>query len=259
MLLITALVVGGCDDRPVVAIGGGRGPGWSVVRPAPSGVDKVDLLFVIDDSRGMAARQVELARHVPEMLTSIARNDPDARSNVLDLHVGVITSSLGSFGLPVCASSNDHGRLLPRARQSGCGFEASPLTWAFGRDDIADVDASCAITSARESGCEYEAPWEALYHFLIDPAPYARAEVACTLNERGEPQCGSNKIVVEGIDEALLAQRKSFLRPDSFLAIVMLSDENDASPQTRGPELAAVGLPAESDAARMERVRQRPR
>ena len=32
-----------------------------------------------------------------------------------------------------------------------------------------------------------------------------------------------------GCDETLLAQRKAFLRPDSLVAIVMLSDENDCS------------------------------
>ena len=38
----------------------------------------------------------------------------------------------------------------------------------------------------------------------------------------GLPQCVN-------CDETLLAQRKAFLRPDSLVAIVMLSDENDCS------------------------------
>jgi len=35
--------------------------------------------------------------------------------------------------------------------------------------------------------------------------------------------------VLSGVDDTLLAQRKAFLRPDSVLAIVMLTDENDCS------------------------------
>src|SRR5262249_1259323 len=33
----------------------------------------------------------------------------------------------------------------------------------------------------------------------------------------------------QGVDNVLLAERKEFLRPDSLLAILMLSDENDCS------------------------------
>ena len=72
-----------------------------------------------------------------------------------------------------------------------------------------------------------------MYHFLIEPMPYAKAEVKCTFGISGDA-CGSNKIEVTGLDEELLAQRKAFLRADSLLAVVVLSDENDASLKPAG-------------------------
>jgi hypothetical protein len=78
------------------------------------------------------------------------------------------------------------------------------------------------IDAAGSTGCGYESSLEAWYRFLIDPAPPA----AIVLNQTiAEPQ---------GIDDGLLAQRKAFLRSDSVLAIVMLSDENDCSIVDRG-------------------------
>jgi len=118
---------------------------------------------------------------------------------------------------------------------------ASPVSWVF--DPAADPGAtfsgvdgtssmqssvSCIIQSAKEDGCGYEETLEAAYRFLIDPAPYVRAEVKCTFGVSGDA-CGSNKIVVSGVDSELLAQRAAFLRPDSSLVVVVLSDENDAS------------------------------
>src|SRR5690606_13092993 len=58
---------------------------------------------------------------------------------------------------------------------------------------------------------------ESWYRFLIDPSPPAKVVIE------------NNQTVASGIDETLLAQRAEFLRPDSLVAIVMLSDENDCS------------------------------
>ena len=63
----------------------------------------------------------------------------------------------------------------------------------------------------------YEATLEAWYRFLIDPEPPAPVSQVGGVSVR------------QGIDTDLLAQRAAFLRPDSLLAIVMLSDENDCS------------------------------
>jgi len=236
----------------------------------PKLTSKLDLLFVVDNSISMADKQAELARAIPVMIRDLVSPSTDPSGKAFtSLHVGVITTSLGSHGTSACAveitsrSANDRGHLLPRSGEgSGSGFAvstggtvvsaacpspvtASPITWAFdasaGSADyysstgaiVAGTATSCVILSAREQGCGYEEGLEAMYHFLIDPAPYAKAEVRCTFGISGDA-CGSNRILIEGLDSELLAQRAAFLRPDSTVAIAYLSDENDFSLKPAG-------------------------
>ncbi len=244
------------------------GPIEDVISPPPDGTpppdtdpppvsptDKVDLLLVIDNSLSMSDKQAELARRVPELVAALT-NPPagPGRKAIADLHIGVITSSLGSHGTSACdpgstsAHNNDHAHLLPRAGEgggAGCPtpVAASALTWTFGASSSArfsgvagvhdlQVATTCVVQSAREDGCGYEETLESMYHFLIDPKPYAKAEVKCTFGVSGD-NCttgGSpNRIEVTGVDDELLKERASFLRPDSVVQIVILSDENDFS------------------------------
>jgi hypothetical protein len=67
-------------------------------------------------------------------------------------------------------------------------------------------------------GCGYEATLEAAYRFLVMPDPPAKITI------------GSNgKATYDGVDGTLLAQRAAFLRPDSVIALVMLTDDDDRS------------------------------
>ncbi|HEU5073228.1 MAG TPA: hypothetical protein VFU02_03630, partial [Polyangiaceae bacterium] len=223
-------------------------------------VDKVDLLFVIDNSISMADKQELLKEAVPTLLERLInppcisaadRNDAvhvDGPSAVcpsgyqkefeplIDLHVGVITSSLGSHGGDICSedfpsfnpTNNDRGHLLASVRAglpaySAAGFlawdpagqkqppgdhEVGPFLLAFQNH----------VVAAGEAGCGYEATQEAWYRFLVEPNPYAEIEV----DDR-------NLAVPVGTDRTLLEQRNEFLRPDSLLMIVVLSDEDDCS------------------------------
>jgi hypothetical protein len=73
------------------------------------------------------------------------------------------------------------------------------------------------VTAVGEDGCGYEASLESWYRFLIDPAPYGSIKI-------------ENSVVTRvGTDDTLLQQRAAFLRPDSMVAIVMLTDEDDCS------------------------------
>jgi len=282
---LAALVIGSlavnaaCLDRPVKAICPGTAA-ISIAKLRVTRVDKVDLLIVVDNSISMADKQSELGRRMPELIHALTDPTPDPQtkkpSNVADMHVGVITSSLGSHGTSACAveitnrSNNDRGHLLPRSGEPAAGTKgwdfatanasattpsidcpatvtASPLSWVFkpeadpsaqfkghpGGATQLETATSCVVASAKEQGCGYEETWEAMYHFLVDPAPYGKAEVKCTFGISGDA-CGSNKIEVTGLDEELLAQRKAFLRPDSLLAVIVLSDENDASLKPAG-------------------------
>jgi hypothetical protein len=213
--------------------------------PPPRPSDKVDLLLVVDNSQSMSDKQSELAKRVPELVSALTNPPAGGRKAVSDLHVGVITSSLGSHGTSACDPAgttghpDDHGHLLPRGDATCAGTAtASALTWVFDPaavgtfKGIAGVTAmqtatSCVIASVGEGGCGYEETLESMYHFLVEPSPYLTANAKCTFGSPSDA-CGGN-IELSGVDTELLAQRKAFLRPDSVLQIVIVTDENDFS------------------------------
>jgi hypothetical protein len=278
--LCSVVAAQGCLDRPVYVIPPGTS-GAIVLPVAVSRVDKVDLLFMVDNSASMADKQSELTRRVPELIQALTDPVKDPKTGkkpkaVHDIHVGVISSSLGDHGTGVCnggAAMNDRGRLLPRdpVEATGKGYTVGPtdadcpvpvassaVSWVLdsnpkeptefkGSRGQLELEAgtSCLVRSVGEHGCGFEAQLESIYHFLIDPAPYAEAAIpGCNLQESvacdpktpgcsraGTKICG---IEVSGVDTVLLAQRAAFLRPDSLLAIIMITDENDASLKPAG-------------------------
>jgi hypothetical protein len=270
--ITAALALGaatGCLDRPV----GLQTPTTTnvIVRAVPHReIDKVDLLFMIDNSLSMADKQEILSDAVPVLVRrlvtpncldaegrpngtvtndsgSCAQGRPEMRS-VRDIHIGVITSSLGAHGGTQCATApddaamlrtpDDRAELLPTANPAvrgalpswnGSGF----LAWDPGQDrnvppGEGNLDALVQsfrdqVVGAGERGCGYEASLEAWYRFLVDPEP----PVNVTSGPNAE---GTHVVNTKGpVNQTILNQRKAFLRPDSLLAIVMLTDENDCS------------------------------
>ena len=76
------------------------------------------------------------------------------------------------------------------------------------------------VIGTAEAGCGFENQLEGWFRFLIDPVPPI-------LPLQNPDSAGQVHRI--GSDDALLAQRAAFLRPDSLVAIVMLTDENDCS------------------------------
>src|SRR5512145_2139020 len=125
--LLTTVGASGCLDRP---IGESQPQTHNVFlnRTKFSKVDKIDVLFMVDNSMSMADKQQVLTAAVPQLLrrlTSpdcidpknpaakpVTMTDPTATcttpgyerefSPVKDIHIGVITSSLGDFGGNTC-------------------------------------------------------------------------------------------------------------------------------------------------------------
>jgi hypothetical protein len=224
------------------------------------GVERIDLLLAIDNSRSMADKQAILAQAVPDMVDALVNPrcihpdgspaasqpagplDPCPQQDtwrevppVLDIHVGVVSSSLGGHGGDVCpddevnATNDDMGRLITRQLGGGTvptylglGFLAWDPAQTLSPPGMADATALSAaagtlVAGAGEVGCGLEAQLESWYRFLIDPNPYQSIEQV------------SGLAVLSGTDDNLLAERRAFLRSDSLVAIVMLSDENDCS------------------------------
>ncbi|HSC89528.1 MAG TPA: hypothetical protein VLC09_19735 [Polyangiaceae bacterium] len=276
-----ALTVG-CLERPVVE----QKPNTSNVfvdQIQNKAIDKIDLLFVIDNSTSMADKQAILEVAVPKMLERLVTPDcvqrnadgvvtdrepsvadaaaPSGRGcstdgfslefePITDIHIGVITSSLGGHGSTACQDANrndnDKGYLIPNApvatgagargavpNPTGKGFLVwyptqkptdDPRPPEMIEGDLARLSDNfrAQVVAAGEVGCGFEAPLEAWYRFLVDPNPPA----GFTLD--------GARAVSTGRDEEVINQRRDFLRPDSLVAIVVLTDENDCSAMEGG-------------------------
>jgi hypothetical protein len=223
-------------------------------------VDKVDLLLVVDNSAGMAEKQQLLAEAVPLLVQRLSNpicvddegrptggnSDPSGDCTlgvselqpVRDLHVGVISSSLGSHGAAGASDAcvdeghDDHAHLLGQMRglsgtYDDLGFLAWDATGKYVPPGENDAQAFSEkfqelITAAGDAGCRYPATLEAWYRFLVDPQPPLNVVIQ------------GDRAVRQGIDDTLLQQRAAFLRPDSIVSILMLSDKNDCSIQDEG-------------------------
>lgn len=280
--VVTLVTLGGavgCLDRPVAQTHPTTNNVF--VDQVPQGnVSKIDLLFMIDNSTSMADKQDILRRAVPALVQRLT--SPNCLTDdlthpvpsvdgkcttgrlefpaVSDIHVGIVTSSLGSHGGTQCSTAmgpgytpDDKAHLLGTVRQTGSNSAAlgafdSSRTWnnsGFLAWDATQTDQPPGentadafksnfqdmVTAAGQHGCGYEASLESWYRFLVDPEPPANVTLQngntvrgshLTVNPDGSTSC-------DGCDMDLLAQRKAFLRPDSLVAIVMLSDENDCS------------------------------
>ncbi len=229
--------------------------------------DKVDLLFVVDNSISMYEKQSVLSATLPKFVARLVDpyctngsgpatppvdgKCPDGQHReiipVTDMHVGVITTSLGDHGSnDVCSDAqaaqnqsgggqpsnyNDHARLLPSVRTglpswNGSGFlnwDADGKATPPGESDVNQLvaDLHDVIAGAGSHGCGYESTLEAGYRFLADPEP-----PLVIANNAQDTTVSSDPT---NIDQTLLDQRAAFLRPDSVVVIVSLSDENDCS------------------------------
>ncbi|MRG94865.1 hypothetical protein GF068_23515 [Polyangium spumosum] len=300
----TAAGAAGCLDRPLERVEP-RITATIVERLTQSSVDKIDILLAIDNSRSMADKQNILSLAVPDLVAGLVNprcidengvpaamqpgyptDDCPAGTKrefqpVLDIHIGVISSSIGGHGADSCPNSdanskecspqpnttnNDKGHLLSRIGQcGGASVDTYPygsgsadkgfLAWdpsqppklsPPGEADIPSLQADLRdmVVGTGQIGCGYESQLESIYRFLADPDPYESISV---VNNRATP---------EGTDTILLQQRAEFMRPDSLLAIVMLTDENDCSIKEYGQFYYVGQLRIGATNVRMPRARQ---
>lgn len=238
--------------------------------PQP-GIDKLDLLVVVDNSTSMRDKQVILAKALPDLLNGLVtpkcveplsrkpigtnadvtkpreeqcpKNSEPAFTPISDMHIGVISTSLGGFGVECKPTpgriADDHAHLLSRGPDGQPVSAAGDLHFLAWYPDVQsnqdkkrhpdppvpkttnidDLGKSfqALVEGVGDNGCGIEAQLESVYRFLADPSPPESITV-----ENEKPVFGA-------VDRTLLAQRAKFLRPDSLVAVVMLTDEEDAS------------------------------
>lgn len=279
VLMTLATAGSGCLSRPV-----GQQPPTTKVNFATTvsqqAVDKVDLLFMIDNSASMGDKQAILKDAVPDLIQGLLepncvtvdsqqptgkRADPNGSKEnnfgcdsgsepefapVTDMHIGIVSSSLGSFGGDVCPNEgryNDRAHLLaagpqgdvPKAKPSNflAWFPSNkanedakrhpppqnPITSIRGSADALNESFQNLVIGVGQAGCGLEAQLESMYRFLIQPDPWVQVKLD------GNNQADLGSVKNGDVDVELLQQRADFLRPDSLVAIIMLTDEDDSS------------------------------
>jgi hypothetical protein len=239
------------DAEPIVSAA--ATPGVSAASAPLSQGGPIDVLFVIDDSSSMSDKQQYLGEAAASFLNRLASPSCVDANNVVvgtstggactsgklayvpvtDIHVGIVSTSLG-LGAPDDASSttpdsaqcaNFHAHLVSgnvTGKQPTLDPTTQVFSWTKGSQDISQLakDVSASVIGMGEAGCGIEMQLESWYRFLVQPDPYQKLAWA---------DGASQSVVYQGTDDDLLAQRKAFLRPNSTVAVVMLTDENDSS------------------------------
>jgi hypothetical protein len=305
LVSVTGAFAAGCITRPVVAGEPLTETNFTTDLQAQA-VDKLDILFTIDNSASMGDKQEYLERAIPDLINRlVAPNCLDANGTaqgsstndgscpagqtvefppVHDMHIGIVSSSLGprlsdqfqggsGVVCPTTGTSSvtlidgtsypdhndDQGHLLTRSSvpntsggpPSAATLAVSPpadapngfLAWfptttnvggtaPVGAPAVTDPatlvsDFTDMVAGVQQFGCGIESQLESWYRFLVQPDPYATLGLD-----------SKNRAQWVGVDTTILQQRKDFLRPDSLVAIIVLTDENDSEIDVR----SAAGL-----------------
>jgi hypothetical protein len=172
---------------------------------------QIDLLFMIDDSSSMETAQANLKANMGNFMDVLK----GLQGGLPDLHVAIVTSDMGAgdgSSIMGCSVSGDNGvfRYQPTGTCTNVGFTDPNATFLvdsggtgtpttnFGTQDITAVF-QC-ISTVGATGCGFE-------HQL---ASVARALGADGMG--GPPP-----------------QNAGFLRPDAYLGIVLVTNEDDCS------------------------------
>jgi hypothetical protein len=161
----------------------------------------LDLLFMIDNSMSMKPKQDKMKDQFPNLIEAL--RDPIDKT-LPDLRIAIIDSDLGSGAAQWCKSESgfgDRGRFQMRDA-AACGANADARWLEFTKNqnvnftgDLSKVF-GCLASNVGVSGCGYEHQLQSL-------------QWAFYLTDNQD--------------------QRAFLRPDAYLGIVILTDEDDCS------------------------------
>jgi hypothetical protein len=172
----------------------------------------VDLLFLIDDSNSMKASQENLLDNFPEFMRALER----FQGGLPNVHIAVISSDMGDGGTGGCTAGKGgifqyapRGACTATNLQAGATFIKNVGGQANYSGNLEDVFTCMAALG--EGGCGFE---------------HQFAAITRALGADGQPPPAENQ---------------GFLRDDAYLAIVLITNEDDCS--------AATGIPLFTDAS----------
>jgi len=205
VVAVTAAAAAACDQRSLDVKTTGAGGSVSIGMDGGAFVPtrKLDMLFVIDDSPEMRLAQDNFIRNFPTFMSQLM--DPPG---LPDLHIAVISTDMGAgdgsiAGCDAGGGKNGifqyapHGSCMATGLAPGATFIADDGTNRNYTGSLSDVFG--CIAALGENGCGFE-------HQL--------AAITRALGADGSPAPAENQ---------------GFLRPDAFLVILLLSNEDDCS------------------------------
>jgi len=201
-VLVTALVLAAaaCSEKPQINLGGNYAVALSMP-PIPN--HDIDVLFVVDNSGSMQDNQEAVAARAQDALFGVIDN---AVGGTPDLHVGVITTNIGTGGnnIPGCTGEGDGGRLHIFNQQVGI---------------CAGLTDNYLIDVAGEGGTRTQN-----YTGTLDAAFGCLVQV-------GTDGCGFEQPLgsLERPPSANGPHHAGFLRPGALLVVVILTDEDDCT------------------------------
>lgn len=209
-LAVVGALGAGCDATTHV----GKNPGsGSSVRVLPSAhapltaTSQLDLLFMIDDSQSMAPLQQKMRTRLANFM-DVLKNLP---GGLPDIHVAVVSSSLGAgifSNVPGCAP-NSAGNLDGEFQHS-------------------------AVCTALHAGSSYLSSFKAADGTQVNNFDGDITDVFGCIANLGDHGCGFEHQLAAtqlSLERAMIAgdTNSGFLRDDAYLAIVMLTNEDDCS------------------------------
>lgn len=183
----------------------------------------LDLLLVIDDSPGMLDKHANLAASLPSLISGLGT----IPGGLLDLHVGVVSTDMGTKGSEVVTPGPTIGQ-INNGGCSGTGKRGNLMTYG------APINGTFLSDIRQADGTR-----------LKNYTGTVETVLGTVINQTNAGGCGFEQPLA-AMQAALNNNpaNAGFLRPEVLLAVVFLTDEDDCSfrtPTVLGPESQLLG------------------
>src|SRR5687768_11279861 len=192
-------LLAGCPDREVSKVIPSQDK--AELKDIPVDVNRqVDILFVVDNSSSMREEQTNLSQNFPRFIEALSQIE----GGLPDVHIGVISTDLGAGNFQGASDCQTNG---------GAGEDGYLIVRPECAGSI--TDDKKYLTSGGAEGNNFTGNLETVFQCMA---------------ELGDDGCGFEQ-PLEAVYRALALDGRNgdFLRPNAFLAIVILSDEDDCS------------------------------
>ena len=223
--------VSGCASREVAKIE----PGQAVVGKSEVAIQpnrNLDILFVIDNSGTMSDEQNSLAANFPLFIDKLS----GVEGGLPNVHIGVISTDIGAgsgVGGECADPLGDNGSLQYQARPTGPidNCQNPPAAKCEGLEDVfADGKGAYLRDVLNADGLTRSRNYTSNTDLDVDPDLSSRFSCVAQLGNCGCAIEQPLEAIRRALDPELAPETNTgFLREDAFLAVIIVSDEDDCS------------------------------